>query len=201
MTRTRKRRWHETLQQGEALAQASAAAQRRQRRAVSPEARQHILRLAADLPAGWQAPTTTQTDRQALWRLRVKQLALTPGEGSPRQTPGPALWHPHATTARWVPRPRTRERLRTPPAVVDTSTPLAAGRTDDAIAAALNAHGLHRGRGQPCTAAAGAWSRSNDQLRQPGSAPRLAARLKARPDGRYSTRPGAAAGRDQFDGA
>jgi hypothetical protein len=188
VARTLERRWHETLQPVEALEQAYAEAQRRQRLAVSPQARQPILRRAADLPAVWQAPPTTQTDRKELWRWLVKPIALTPVAGSPRQTQGPVRWHTHATTARWVPRPSMRERLRTPPAVVDTSATLAAGRTDDAIAAALNAHGRHSGRGQPCTAAAVAWIRDTYQIRQPGSDPRMAARLDARPDGRYSTR-------------
>jgi hypothetical protein len=188
VARTLERRWNETLQQVEALEQASAEAQRMQRLEVSPEERQQILRLAADLPAVWQAPTTTQAARKELLRRLVKQIALTPVEGSPRQTQGQVLWHTHATTERWVPRPRMRERRRTPPAVVDTIATLAAGRTDDAIAAALNARGLHSGRGQPFTAAAVAWIRDKYQIRKPGSDPRMAARLDARPDGRYSTR-------------
>jgi DNA invertase Pin-like site-specific DNA recombinase len=188
VARTLERRWNETLQQVEALEQAYAEARRRQRLEVSPEERQQILRLAADLPAVWQAPTTTQTDRKELLRLLVKQIALTPVEGSPRQTQVQVLWHTHATTELWVPRPSKRERLRTPPAVVDTIATLAAGRTDDAIAAALNAHGLHSGRGQPFTATAVAWIRYKYQIRKPGSDPRMAARLDARPDGRYSTR-------------
>jgi hypothetical protein len=97
-------------------------------------------------------------------------------------------WHTNATTELWVPRPSTRDRLRTPPGVVDTIATLAAGRTAAAIAAVLNARGLHSGRGPPFTAAAVAWIRDQDQLRQPGSDPRMAARLDARPDGRYSTR-------------
>jgi hypothetical protein len=188
VARTLERRWHETLPPVEALAQAHAEARRRQRREVSPAERQHSLRLAADLPAVWQAPTTTQTDRKALWRWLVTQSALTPVEGSPRQPQGQGRWHTRATTDLWVPRPRPRDRRRTPLAVVDTIATLAAGRTDDASAAALNTHGLHRGRGQPGTAAAVAWMRDTDPLHTPGSAPRLAARLEARPDGRSATR-------------
>jgi hypothetical protein len=175
VARTLERRWHEKLQQVEALEQAYAEARRVQRLEVSPEERQQILRLAADLPAVWQAPTTTQADRKALLRLLVKQSALTPVEGSPRQPQVQVLWHTHATTALWVPRPSKRERLRTPSEVVETITTLAAGRTDDAIAAALNARGLPSSRGQPFTAAAVAWIRYKYQIRKPGSDPRLPA--------------------------
>jgi Recombinase zinc beta ribbon domain/Recombinase len=188
VARTLARRRNEKRQQGEALEQADAEAQRMQRLEGSPQERQQILRLAADLPAVWQAPTTTPADRQELLSLLVKPIALTPVEGSPRQTQVQGLWHTNATTALWGPRPSTRDRLRTPSAVVATIATLAAGSTDDAIAAVLNARGLHSGRGQPVTAAAVAWIRYQYQIRNPGSDLRMAARLEARPDGRYSPR-------------
>jgi DNA invertase Pin-like site-specific DNA recombinase len=186
--RTLERRWNEKLQQVEALERAYAEARRIQRLEVSLEERPQILRLAADLPAVWQAPTTTQAERKELLSLLVKQIALTPVEGSPRQTQVQVLWHTEATTALWVPRPSQRDRWRTPPTVVETIAALATGRTDDAIAAALNARGLQSGRGPPFTAAAVAWIRDKYQIPKPGSDPRVAARTDARPDGRYSTR-------------
>jgi hypothetical protein len=136
----------------------------------------------------WQAPPTPQADRQELVSLLVTPIALTPVAGSPRQTQVPGLWHTTATTELWGPRPSTRDRLRTPPAVVDTLATLAAGSTAAALAAVLTARGLPSGRGPPFTAAAVAGIRDQDQRRQPGSAPRMAARLEARPDGRASTR-------------
>jgi hypothetical protein len=188
VARTLEHRWNEKLQQVEALERAYAEARRTQRLEVSPQERQPILRLAADLPAVWQAPTTTQADRKELLRLLIKQIALTPVAGPPRQTHVQVLWHTEATTALVVPRPDKKERLRTPPAVIDAITALAAGHSDEAIAAALNTHGLRSGRGNPFTADAVAWIRFKYGIRKPGSDPRIAARPDARPDGRFSTR-------------
>jgi DNA invertase Pin-like site-specific DNA recombinase len=188
VARTLERRWNEKLQQVEALERAYAEAQRTQRLEGSPQERQQILRLAADLPAVWRAPTTTQADRKELLSLLVKQIALTPVEGPPRQTRVQLLWHTEATIELWVPRPDKRERVRTSAEVVMAIAALAAGRTDDAIAAALNTRGLRSGRGKPFTAEAVAWIRYKHRIPTPGSDPRVAARLDARPDGRFSTR-------------
>jgi hypothetical protein len=121
-------------------------------------------------------------------RLRVTQVALTPLDGPPRQTRVQVLWQTQATTALVVPRPTTHARVRTPLEVVDAIATLATGRTDDAMAAVRKAQGLRSGRHQPRTPDAVAWIRYTYHLRKPGSEPPMAARLDARPDGRYSTR-------------
>jgi hypothetical protein len=135
----------------------------------------------------WQAPPTTQAERQERLSRLVQPIALTPVEGSPRQPQGQGRWHTEATTALWVPRPSQRDRWRTPPTAVETIAAWATGRTDDALAAALNARGLPSGRGQPFTAAAVAWIRDQEPIPKPGSDPRVAARTDARLDGRYAT--------------
>jgi hypothetical protein len=69
------------------------------------------------------------------------------------------LWHTEATTELVVPRPDQRERWRTPHAVVEAIARLTTGRTDAAIATALNELGLRSGRDKPFTADAVAWIR------------------------------------------
>jgi len=188
VARTLERRWNETLQQLQELEQAYTVAQRTQRLAVTPQERQQILQLAANLPAVWRAPTTTQTERKELLGLLVKQIALTPVEAPQRQTRVQLLWHTTATTDLTVPRMRSTERVRTPPQVIEAIAALASGRTDTAIAEALNAQGLRSGRGRPFTAKAVAWIRHHYQIRKPGSDRQVAACTSARADGRYSTR-------------
>jgi hypothetical protein len=188
VARTLDRRWHEKLQQLQALAQASTTAQRTQRLDVTLQERQQILRLAADLPAVGRAPTTTQAQRKERLGLRVKQIALTPVEAPQRQTRLPRLWPTTATTALVVPRRRPPERVRTPPQGIEAIAALALGRTDATIAAALHAQGLSSGRGRPFTAKAVAWIRHPDPIRQPGSERQVAARTSARADGRDATR-------------
>lgn len=188
VARTLERRWNEKLQQLQELEQAYTMARRTQRLDVTPQERQQILRLAADLPAVWRAPTTTQAERKELLGLLVKQIALTPVETPQRQTCIHLLWHTTATTNLVVARLRSSERVRTPPQVIEAIAALAVGRTDAAIAEALNAQGLASGRGKPFTAKAVAWIRHHYQLRKPGSDRQVAAGTRARADGRYSTR-------------
>ena len=188
VARTLERRWNEKLQQLQELEQAYTMAQRTQRLDVTPQERQQILRLAADLPAVWRAPTTTQAERKELLGLLVKQIALTPVEAPQRQTRIHLLWHTTATTDLTVSRLRSPERVRTPPQVIKAIAALAVGRTDTAIAEALNAQGLSSGRGRPFTAKAVAWIRHHYQIRKPGSDRQVAAGTMARADGRYSTR-------------
>ena len=188
VVRTLERRWNETLQQLQELEQAYTIAQRTQRLNVTPQERQQILRLAADLPAVWGAPTTTQAERKELLGLLVKQIALTPVEAPQRQTCIHLLWHTTATTDLMVSRLRSSERVRTPPQVIEAIAALAVGRTDAAIAETLNAQGLSSGRGRPFTAKAVAWIRHHYQIRKPGSDRQVAASTMARADGRYSTR-------------
>jgi hypothetical protein len=83
---------------------------------------------------------------------------------------------------------RPPEQVRTPPQVIEAIAALAVGRTDAAMAEALNAQGLASGRGRPFTAKAVAWIRHHDQIRKPGSDRQVAAGTRARADGRYSTR-------------
>ena len=130
VVRTLERRWNETLQQLQELEQAYTIAQRTQRLNVTPQERQQILRLAADLPAVWGAPTTTQAERKELLGLLVKQIALTPVEAPQRQTCIHLLWHTTATTDLMVSRLRSSERVRTPPQVIEAIAALAVGRTD-----------------------------------------------------------------------
>ena len=188
VARTLERRWNETLQQLQELEQAYTTAQRTQRLDITPQERQQILRLAADLPAVWRAPTTTQAERKELLGLLIKQIALTPVEAPQRQTRVQLLWHTTATTDLEVPRMRPTERIRTSPQVIEAIAALASGRTDATIAEALNAQGLSSGRGTPFTTKAVAWIRHHYQIRKPGSDRQIAARTTARADGRYSTR-------------
>ena len=141
-------RWHEKLQQVEALERAMREARRTPRLEV-PQERRQILRLAADLPTVWQAPPPS----------RPQGAVATPHQADrPDTSRGPTASDPCAGAMAFGgdhrtrgPSPREKARLRTPRAVVDAITAPAAGRSDEAIAAALNTHGLRSGRG-PFTA-------------------------------------------------
>src|SRR5439155_22354442 len=113
VARTLERRWNEKLQQLQELEQAYTTAQRTQRLDVTPQERQQILRLAADLPAVWRAPTTTQVERKELLGLLVKQIALTPVEPPQRETRFQLLSHTAAQSDLQVPRMPADAPVRT----------------------------------------------------------------------------------------
>ena len=111
------RRWNAKLEALQALEAAYTEAQRQAHFSVSPEEQQAMQRLAQDLPALWQAPTTTDRERKQLLRYAIAQVELDgvtiPGEIDIRIT-----WHSGAVTRCQIPRlkvgawaPRTEARV------------------------------------------------------------------------------------------
>ena len=187
VARTLEQRWNEKLQQLAELEQAYAQAQRVTRLQLSEAERQQILRLAKDLPAVWQSPTTTATERKEMLGLLVKQVALTPVDSPSRQTRIAILWHTGATSELWVNRPSIQQKLSTCDEVIQTVRELAPGRTDAEIATELNQRGLVSAKGRPFTAKAVAWIRLKYKISKPGSDPGIARTVGIREDGCYST--------------
>jgi len=143
------RRWNAKLEALQALAAAHAEAQRQAHFSVSPEEQQAVLRLAQDLPALWQAPTTTDRERKQLLRYAIAQVELdgvaTPGKIDIRIT-----WHSGAVTRCQIPRlkvgawaPRTEAR------VIERLRALAPTHTVGAIAECLSREGLRSAHGRP----------------------------------------------------
>jgi hypothetical protein len=125
---------------------------------LSPEERQRILGLAEDLPALWQAPTTTPAERKQLLRLLLKDVTLTKEATAIRVA---LRWPTEACTMVEVPRPpRSWDARRTPAAVVDRVRILAGDHTDRHLADRLNAEGWKSGRGGSFTANKVQWVRS-----------------------------------------
>lgn len=157
---------------------------------LSAPEREKILALAQDLPALWQAPTTTQTQRKQLLRVLIKDVTLS------RQDQVIQLairWQTNACTTLEVARPlRSSEVRRTVPAVIDRIRALAPAHTDAQIAAQLNAEGLRPGASETFTATKIAWLRYAYQItsgcpQAPGACP-----SGQRGDGRYSAKAAAA---------
>lgn len=153
---------------------------------LSDSERAKILALAQDLPALWQAPTTTQTQRKQLLRLLIKDVALTRGE----RTIGIAIrWQTDACSTMDIERPKPcHEVWRTAPQVADQVRELAAQYTDAEIATELNTQGLKPGKSDQFTASKVQWIRYVYRIRSgcpqaPGACPG-----GQRGDGRYSAK-------------
>lgn len=157
---------------------------------ASPEERQRILALAQDLPAVWQAPTTTHAERKQLLRFLVKDVTLTKQASTIHLG---IRWQTEALTTLDVPRPlRASDARRTAPAVVARVRALAPTQTDREIAARLTAAGYTSGTGGPFTTHKVQWIRCayGIPLQCPGAPPVGAD--GPRGDGRYPARAAAA---------
>jgi DNA invertase Pin-like site-specific DNA recombinase len=77
VVRELERRWEAALQEQRRLEEEYARFGRQQPEGLSAVERAQIRALAQDLPALWQAPTTTAADRQRLVRLLVDEVLVT----------------------------------------------------------------------------------------------------------------------------
>ena len=77
VVRELERRWEEALQEQRRLEEEYARFRGRQPEGLSAAEREQIRALARDLPALWQAPTTTAADRQRIVRLLVEEVIVT----------------------------------------------------------------------------------------------------------------------------
>jgi hypothetical protein len=190
VARSLERDWNEKLAEIENLEHEYLSLPRLTAHLVSPAERQRILALAQDVPAIWQASTTSSAERKQLLRFLVKDVTLTTHQTSIEIL---IRWQTEAVTARQVTRrPKSYDLRRTSPAVVERVRTLAANQTDAQIADLLNQEGLLPGLGGSFTASKVQWIRYAYRIASacplaPGICP-----TGQRGDGRYSARSAAA---------
>ncbi|RLC74678.1 MAG: hypothetical protein DRJ03_31535 [Chloroflexi bacterium] len=138
VARTLEQEWEERL---ESLAQAEqeyADAQQATPLTLSPQERQQLLALSRDLPALWNAETTTLAERKEVLRLLIADVTLT------RQDANVLVqlrWITNEVEEWIVPVPR-RRCTRTDPAVIERIRELSPTHTDAEIAICLNEAGM-----------------------------------------------------------
>lgn len=137
-------RWEQALQKGQQLQQEWQQAQQQELAPLSESDRQRIRALADDLPALWDAETTTNAERKRLLRCLVQDVTL-----DRFSKPGISIvhvrWHTGATTTVEVPRPRPGGPPA-PPALVERVRQLAQLYPDDQVADLLRAEGTRTAR-------------------------------------------------------
>lgn len=116
---------------------------------LSAEERQRIVALAQDVPALWQAPTTSQAERKQLLRFLIRDVTLT----LRAHTIDIGIrWQSGVATQRSIPRPpRSCDKYRTDPCIVEQIRALAPRHCDRQIADLLTADGWRTRRGEPFT--------------------------------------------------
>jgi DNA invertase Pin-like site-specific DNA recombinase len=144
VARTLERQWEEAL-----AAQATLAADYERFRTSTPsplseQERAAIRRLAADIPALWEAPTTTAAERQAILRQLIERVIVTVRDDT-EQVSVEVHWAGGHRTATEIIRPVARfEQLSYYPDLLARVVALQGqGLSCTAIAERLNAEGWH----------------------------------------------------------
>jgi DNA invertase Pin-like site-specific DNA recombinase len=142
VARTLERQWEEALAAEVELQREHARFVAEQPAALSAQEREAIRRLASDIPALWEAPSTTAADRQALIRQVVERVVVTV-QGESERVGVQVHWRGGDRTGTTLVRPVARlEQLSYYPALLERVCALhAQGSTSPAIAAVLNAEG------------------------------------------------------------
>jgi len=184
IARTLEREWNDKLAALEELDREHQEVQERDKLELTAADRARILSLAKDLPAVWNAPTTTNAERKNLLRMVLQEVTLSPIEVPRRMTRVQVLWKTGAISDFTVPRKDKYVALATSPeALAQMKELIAAKKTDVAIARELNRRGRTTGVGRRWDAAAVRRVRYNHGMYRVSKKSR---RVPDRRDGRFS---------------
>jgi excisionase family DNA binding protein len=156
VARSLEARWEARLA---ALAEAGQALDAAQDTLPPLPSRAELEKLAADLPALWNAPTTSARDRKRLLRTLIADITLLP-EQRPDQVRIGIRWHTGATSELTADRPvHPGTAKRSPDAAVELIQRLGPTTSNDDLVRHLGAAGLTTGHGRPFDVAAVQWIR------------------------------------------
>jgi DNA invertase Pin-like site-specific DNA recombinase len=157
---------------------------------VSEAQRQGILDLVHDLPALWQAETTTHAERKQVVRLLIKDVMLTKLKQTVRVD---VRWQTQACSTLEVERPKRSYVIRrTALEVIERIRQLAPHHTDIETAKYLNDEGYRSGQGGAFTPKKVKWLRHAYGIKSGCPLAPAACPTGQRGDGRYSAQAAAA---------
>jgi hypothetical protein len=184
VARSLEREWNEKLLEVDRLEREYQIMPKPAALSLSAEQREQIRALAQDLPARWDAPTTTSAQRKQLLRWLIKDVTLSKRGNSIHID---IRWQTEAQAHLIIPRLKKSWEVRqTDPRVVARVRELAPTHTATQIANLLNEEGLRAGMGGSFTASKVDWIRAAYDIplacpQGPGFCP-----TGQRGDGRYS---------------
>jgi DNA invertase Pin-like site-specific DNA recombinase len=185
VARTLERDWNAKLQEVDRLEREYAERPRSSLYPLSIEERQRIVALAQDVPALWQAPTTSQTERKQLLRFLIRDVTLT----LTAETIDIGIrWQSGVLTQLAIPRPqRSCDKYRTDARIVERIRALAPSHCDRQIAELLNSEGWRTSRGARFTENKVNGIRYSRGIPTMCPSKALGSAVGQRGDGRYST--------------
>ncbi len=134
VARTLERQWNDALKQVEEIESRITERKKTFQDCLSKIEKDEIYRLAHNLPAIWNAPTSTDKDRKMLFRAAIQEVQLTKQD---RDVTVKILWTGGAATERIVHLPKVRSKRHTSLDLVDLVRQLAQKFSDDQIARIL----------------------------------------------------------------
>lgn len=167
------RRWNQKLERVAHLEQVYAQAEQAGQWALTADQRGAIRILAQDLPAIWEAPTTTNRERKQLLRFAIEAVFLD-GLSAPGEIEIQIKWHTGTITRVRVQRPAPGEgSLKTPEEALALIGALAPTQGYADIADRLNAAGWQTAFGRAFTrqhvgylCRRHGWARGNERSKQ-----------------------------------
>jgi DNA invertase Pin-like site-specific DNA recombinase len=149
IARTLEREWNDKLAELEEFDREHQQVRQYEKIELTREDRARILSLAKDLPAVWNAKTTTHAERKNLLRMVVQEVTLSPIDVPQRMTRVQVLWQTGATSDFTVPRKdKYVATMTSPEALAVLRRLFAEQKTDVEIAKELNRRGLKTGVGR-----------------------------------------------------
>jgi DNA invertase Pin-like site-specific DNA recombinase len=143
VARTLEQQWEASLQEVSRLEIDLTAFSHQQSPTLTAEQRQALLRLAADLPTVWFAPTTTWTERKDLLELFIADVTLT------RHETGITVkirWFTNEVETGELPLPVSGGGKPVPAVLIERIRALSVAHTDKEIAEILNREGIKTSR-------------------------------------------------------
>ena len=145
VARSLEARWEARLA---ALSEAEQALQAAQDTLPPLPSREDLEKLAADLPALWNAPTTSARDRKRLLRTLIADVTLLPEPDRSKVRIG-IRWHTGATSELTAGRPvHPGTARRSPAAAIELVKQLGPATSNDELVTRLNAAGHRTGHGR-----------------------------------------------------
>ncbi len=150
VARELEKRWNEALEALGKLEREYAVAQKTTLAPLTPEEQEAARQLTVNVPAIWEAATTTMADRKRLVRTIIQEITLTPT--APRQATMTILWSGGVTTSHEIICPPIGWHCLAPSALVERLRDLTSRLPDHRIAELLNAEEVRTPTGKPWTA-------------------------------------------------
>lgn len=142
VARELEKRWNDALETMRSTEQKYAKARRTELAPLTDEEQSAVRQLASDLPAVWDAPTTTAADRKRLIRLVIQEVTVTVRDTNPRTADVVVVWSGGITTRHTVSCRPMGWHCRTDPLLIEKIRALAQRLPDHQIAGLLNVEGL-----------------------------------------------------------